>query len=149
MSRLRADRRVGLLLAGVILLTFVAIGATVALPASDKALHVKTPTKLSVAERHGVRIYRSEGCWYCHTLYDRNTKFEPGKARKAADYAGRSPSLLGFDRVGPDLTHGSATASSRADLVKYLRKVHGSMPSYDFLSQKDLDALAAYLLSLR
>jgi len=41
MTKIRADRRVGLLLAGVILLTFVAIGATIALPATDKSLRTK------------------------------------------------------------------------------------------------------------
>jgi cbb3-type cytochrome oxidase cytochrome c subunit len=148
MTKLRADRRVGLLLAGVILLTFVAIGATVALPAGDKTLKAKHPAKVSASEARGMRVFRSEGCWYCHTSYDRDTKTEPGKALPASAYDGRSPSMLGFERIGPDLTHGAATLSSKADIVKYLRKVHGSMPSYDYLSQKDLEALAAYLMSL-
>jgi cbb3-type cytochrome oxidase cytochrome c subunit len=148
-SRLRADRRVGLLLGGILLLTFVAIGATIALPASDKTLRTRDTNKMSAIDTRGMRVYQSEGCWYCHTTYDRNTKFEPGKALDPSGYAGRSPVMLGSDRFGPDLTHGAPTLSSKDDLVKYFRKAHGSMQSYDFLSQKDLDALAAYLLSLR
>jgi cbb3-type cytochrome oxidase cytochrome c subunit len=147
--KLRADRRVGVLLAGVLLLTFVAIGATIALPASDKTIQTNHPAKMSALDTHGMRVFRSEGCWYCHTSYDRNTAIEPGKALGASAYAGRSPSMLGFERVGPDLTHGAATLTSQAELLKYFRKAHGSMPAYDFLSKKDLDALAAYLLSRR
>ena len=94
-----------------------------------------------------MRVYRSEGCWYCHTTYDRSIGTDAGKALRASSYAGRSPSLLGLDRFGPDLTHGPSM-TNEADLAKYLRKVHGSMPSYDYLSRKDVDALAAFLLSL-
>jgi len=138
-SAIRADRRVGLLLGGVLLLTFVAIGATVALPASDPSVQNAKAKQMSTAVEHGMRIYRSEGCTSCHVTYERGSK--------PSTYAGRSPSLLGLDRVGPDLTHGPSL-TTQADLVKYLRKVHGSMPSYDYLSSKDVDALAAFLLSL-
>ena len=146
-SRIRADRRVGLLLGGVILLTFVAIGATVALPASDPSLQVK-PQTMSAVDAGGMRVYRSEGCWYCHSSYDRKTGIDAGSPLSPSAYSGRSPSMFGFDRFGGDLTHGPSISNS-ADLVTYLRKVHGSMPSYDYLSKKDLDALAAFLLSLR
>lgn len=147
MSKIRADRRIGLLLGGVLLLTFVAIGATVALPASDPAVQKAKAQQMSKAVGQGMRVYRSEGCWYCHTGYDRTTGIDAGKPLDASAYAGRSPAMLGLDRFGPDLTHGP-TITTSADLVKYLRKVHGSMPSYDYLSSKDVDALAAFLLSL-
>jgi cbb3-type cytochrome oxidase cytochrome c subunit len=147
MRKIRADRRLGLLLGGVLLLAFIAIAATVAVPATDASLrHAPEPMSANVA--NGMRVYRNEGCWYCHTSYDRDTGIDAGKALGASAYAGRSPALLGLDRFGPDLTHGPSIAS-RADLVRYLRTVHGSMPSYAYLSQKDVDALAAFLLSLR
>jgi len=72
MTRIRADRRVGLLLAGVVLLAFLALGATVALPASDPALDAK-PLKVSPEEAKGMDIYRSEGCWYCENGLVRGT----------------------------------------------------------------------------
>lgn len=142
-SRIRADRRVGLLLGGILLLTFVAIGATVALPASDPSLQVKAH-KLTVAEMRGLKVYQSQGCWYCHTQYKRSTATDGNKATKATAFPDGAPSMMGLERVGPDLR-----LLSTSDLAKYLKKAHGPMPSYDFLSKKDLDALAAYLSSMR
>ena len=37
---------------------------------------------------------------------------------------------------------------SKTELVKYLRKAHGDVPSFGYLSAKDLSALATFLLSL-
>jgi cbb3-type cytochrome oxidase cytochrome c subunit len=149
--KLRADRRVGLLLAGVILLTFVAIGATVALPASDSSLRGDEP-EISAASERGMKVFRSEGCWYCHTQYLRNSAVETGAGSQAplspTDYAGRSPSMLGLERFGPDLTYGGSLDEQR--LIAFLDVAEdGHNPNYGFLSDEDLDALAAYLLSSR
>jgi cbb3-type cytochrome oxidase cytochrome c subunit len=141
-SRVRADRRVGLMLGAVLLLTFVAIGATVALPASDPSLRAKQQNTLML-RKHGMRVYQSEGCWYCHTQYQRSTKSDTGEKTTAAAFVGDSPAMLGLERVGPDLR-----GLSTSDVIAYLHKAHGSMPSYAYLSDKDLVALAAYLQSL-
>jgi cytochrome c oxidase cbb3-type subunit 2 len=152
---LRADRRVGLLLAGVILLAFVSIAATVALPASESTLRAE-PRELSSQEKHGMKVFKAEGCWYCHTSYVRETAADKslGKPLDAKAYAGMSPSMLGAERDGPDLTYLDTRFASAADLVAYLRDPSSagdrtSMPSYGYLSDDDLEALAAYLLSRR
>ncbi|MEX0874785.1 MAG: c-type cytochrome [Actinomycetota bacterium] len=149
--KLRADRRVGLLLAGVVLLTFVAIGATVALPASDTSLR-GDGTDMSAAQEEGMKIYRSEGCWYCHTQYLRNSGSEVGAGTNRpldpADYEGRSPSMLGLERFGPDLTYGGSM--DETTLMAFLNgEQDGHEPAYGYLSDADLEALAAYLLSSR
>ena len=143
MSRIRADRRIGLLLAGVILLTFVALGASVALPATDPSLDAK-PVELSREEARGMDVYRSEGCWYCHTQHVRETgtDAELGEPLGAEAYVGLSPSMLGLERVGGDLTHLRPTGSEA--LIETLED-HGKGPSYAYLSNDDLKALAAYL----
>jgi len=141
--KVRADRRVGLLLGAVLLLTFVATAVTVALPASDKAVATK-PKTLSAAEAHGLRLYRSEGCWFCAATTSKATGQSQATVRTSS-YAGRSPSFLGIDRSGPDLA--SPTTMTQATLVKYLRKRHGDVPSFGYLSAKDLNALASFLLS--
>ena len=153
MTKLRADRRVGLLLAGVVFLTFVAIGATVALPASDPAVRAassgKKPSRL-VAK--GMAVYRNEGCWYCHTQEVRTTPVDApyGKPTRASAYAGLSPVLVGYERIGADLSHVGSRYGSAADLMNVLRHPPRSqMPSYGFLSKKDLQALAAYLATLK
>ncbi len=146
--KLRADRRVGLLLAGVVLLMFVAIGATIALPASDSAIQ-GDPAERSAAEARGMKVYRSEGCWFCHTQYVNESAAGAGKAKPLdpAEYAGRSPSMLGVERVGGDLTHGSALTGSA--LTEFLAGgKDGHSPPYGYLSDEDLEALTAYLLSL-
>ena len=152
---LRADRRVGLLLAGVALLSFVSIATTIALPASDPALEAK-PREFSAQEKHGMKVYRAEGCWYCHTSYVRETVVDSslGKPLDAKAYAGMSPSMLGTERLGPDLTYVHTRFADAAELVAYLRGPseevkRTSMPLYGYLSDDDLEALAAYLLSRR
>lgn len=155
MSKIRADRRIGLLLAGVILLTFVAIGATIALPATDKSLRTK-PVAMTAARAHGMKVFTAEGCWYCHTGYVRTTATDAslGKPLSAKAYAGMSPALLGLERMGGDLTYLKTRFPDAASLIAYL-KAPGksgrvtSMPSYGYLSPSDLEALASYLLSSR
>ena len=152
-QELRADRRIGLLLAGVVLLTFVSIATTIALPASDEELRAE-PRELTAQQTDGMRIFQAEGCWYCHTSYVRETQADKalGKPLAAKDYAGLSPSMLGAESDGPDLTYLHTRFASAADLVAYLDDPskgsrRTSMPSYGYLSRADLEALAAYLLS--
>jgi cbb3-type cytochrome oxidase cytochrome c subunit len=157
MSRpsMRADRRVGLLLAGVVLLSFVSIATTIALPASDESLKAD-PVELSAQEQHGMDVFKAEGCWYCHTSYVRETVMDKalGEPLDAKAYAGLSPSMLGVERDGPDLTYVHTRFTNPDDLVAYLRgpaeeSPRTSMPLYGYLSDADLEALAAYLLSRR
>jgi cbb3-type cytochrome oxidase cytochrome c subunit len=152
---LRADRRVGLLLAGVVLLSFVSIATTIALPASDRSIQAKA-RDLTAQEKHGMKVFKAEGCWYCHTSYVRETKADAalGKPLDAKAYAGMSPSMLGTERDGPDLTYLHTRFTDASELVAYLEDPskgarRTSMPSYGFLSDDDLEALAAYLLSRR
>ncbi len=154
MKRLRVDRRAGLLLGGVLLASFVALGASVALPAADPELKGEA-RDLSRLEARGMKVYANEGCWYCHTQYVRETAIdaELGKPLGADGYAGASPAMLGNERIGGDLTHGPSFADART-LIAYLRdpgaeRFRSSMPSYAYLGEEDLRAIAAYLLALR
>lgn len=150
--RLRADRRVGLLLAGVVFLTFVAIGATVALPASDPDVRGRgTATRRTALVSRGMAVYRSEGCWYCHTQQVRSTPVDApyGRATRSAAYAGLSPPLVGLERIGTDLSHVGDRFGSPADFEELLTRRQSQMPSYGYLSKDDLRALAAYLSSLK
>jgi cbb3-type cytochrome oxidase cytochrome c subunit len=150
---LRADRRVGLMLAGIVLLAFVALGTTVVLPATDPSVEAQ-PRQLSAEELRGMRIYRAEGCWYCHTGYVRETTVDSalGDASDPARLGGLSPAMLGAERTGPDLSAVGTRFADPAALVAYLEapgKDHPrtAMPSYAFLSNAELEALAAYLLA--
>lgn len=152
--RFRLDRRLGALLAAVFVCVFVAFGATVALPSSDRSLQPETGRKLSKQAMHGMRLYRSEGCWYCHTQQVRPGDDGLGPLSKPADYATDRPAMIGAERVGPDLAHVGSRITARDELVKILREPRArsprsNMPSYAYLSSSELDALAAYLLALQ
>jgi cbb3-type cytochrome oxidase cytochrome c subunit len=153
MRRLRVDRRVGLLLGGVLLASFAALGASVALPASDPELAGREE-RLSRLERQGMEVYRNEGCWYCHTQYVRESSVDAdlGTPMDAKAYAGESPAMLGTERIGPDLTHYGSSGVGPSTVVDFLSDP-GEDSSYrhrfGYLSDADLRALAAYLLSLK
>lgn len=157
LRRPRPERRVGLLVGGVMLLAFLALGMTVVVPATDPDVRDETENvrHYGALEEQGRRIYRSEGCWYCHTQQVRDTPVDDvyGEPLEDGDYAGDEPALLGFERRGPDLTHVGERYENTEELVALLREPRAegrrsSMPSYDHLSQSELEALAAYLLTL-
>jgi cytochrome c oxidase cbb3-type subunit 2 len=154
--RIRVDRRLGLLLGGILLASFVALGASVVLPASDPELTGKGKER-SALVKHGIEVYRNEGCWYCHTQNVRETSVDQGLGGKPLDpasYAGVSPAFLGTERVGIDLTHFTQVAGQGRDeesLIDLLRDPDKGdyQHAFGYLSNADLRALAAYLLSLK
>jgi cytochrome c oxidase cbb3-type subunit 2 len=151
--RIRADRRIGLLLAGVVFFAFISVGATVALPAADPAVRATTTApKMSKLAAHGLIVYRNEGCMYCHTQDVRSTPVDApfGKPTTAKAYSGLSPVPIGVERIGSDLSHVGSRYTGAGDLMKLLAHPPSSqMPSYGFLSKNDLRALAAYLATLK
>lgn len=104
----------------------------------------------------GKTIFIREGCWWCHTLLPEQTQDWTyfGKPPSAGDVQLESPSLFGSDRKAPDLLH----IASR-NRVKAWHFVHhrnpravtpGSiMPAFEYLSDEDLEALVAFLESLK
>ena len=146
---------------------FLALGllVTVWLPGE---LEDPKPTELAVqydeVQQEGRNIYIREGCWYCHTQQVRSVEAgvgtifnrgDIGPESVPGDYVYQKPVLWGTNRQGPDLSH----VSSRLYISKEWHILHlespravvrGSlMPSFDHLSEGDLDALAEYLLTLR
>lgn len=159
MSRRRPDRRLGVVLGGVVLLAFAAVGATVVLPATDPALSETSDASRSFGslEERGMELYRAEGCWYCHTQQVREGARADallGEPLAPGDDAEQDPALLGQVRIGPDLTHVGSRYGNADELIALLRDPRAEgrrsqMPSYDHLHPDDLEALAAYLLALR
>jgi cytochrome c oxidase cbb3-type subunit 2 len=104
----------------------------------------------------GKTIFIREGCWWCHTLLPEQTQDWTyfGAPPLAGDVQGESPSLFGSDRKAPDLLH----IASR-NRVKAWHYVHhrnpravtpGSiMPAFQHLSDEDIDAIVAFLESLK
>lgn len=101
-------------------------------------------------------IFIREGCWWCHTLLPEQTQDWKyfGAPPKAGDVQGESPSLFGSDRKAPDLLH----IGSR-NRVKAWHYVHhrdpravtpdSIMPAFQHLTDEELDAIVAFLESLK
>ncbi len=148
---------------GAVLLFAGAFMVTVFFPALDPT--VQDGTILADRDRVypegsleaiGRSVYVDEGCYYCHTQQVRAiiTDVGLGPVSTAGDYVHEAPALLGVERLGADLMHIGSRASSAGVLKSRLVDPQGSrswsiMPSYEFLSEAELDALAAYLLSMK
>ena len=105
----------------------------------------------AAAATTGRDIYIQEGCAYCHTQQVRPivTDVGLGPVSVLGDYSHETPALIGVQRRGPDLFH----VRDRLDadtIAAHLADPRGlrpwsTMPTYDYLSSSDLEALAAYL----
>jgi cbb3-type cytochrome oxidase subunit 1 len=108
-------------------------------------------------EAEGRELYVQEGCWHCHTQQVRAviTDVGLGPVSQPGDYAHEDADVLGVARIGPDLMHAGGRVGT--DTPAWIRdhlvdprvaRPWSTMPSYDYLSDRDLDALAAYIASL-
>jgi len=109
--KVRADQRVGLLLAGVVVLALVSIGATVVLPATDESLKAQT-VELSAEAEQGAEIYREHSLWQCNAAYSRQTGVDGVGATTPEDVGGQSPVMLGLERLAADATSAQAVADA-------------------------------------
>lgn len=131
----------------LILVVFVSI-----IPAIDISETEPLPTAepLTTMERHGLEVYVSENCMACHTQQVRNIEMDkmwgarpsiPSDFyydKKRLDVWRQSPSVLGSERTGPDLTNIGKRQSSEAWHLLHLynpRSVVSAsvMPSYSWL----------------
>ena len=103
----------------------------------------------------GWEIYRNEGCVQCHTQQVRAvvTDVGLGPVVTDTDLALTSFDLTGHVRTGPDLSAvGSRLESGElAQVVRDASSRHSwtTMPSYEYLSDGEIDDLVAYLSTLR
>ncbi len=103
-------------------------------------------------EERGRALFYSNGCNYCHTQYVRAADTAMGPESQAGDYVYDNPLILGSERTGPDLSYVGHKRSIawEVDHMKDPRKYSplSIMPSYEFLPDDDLKAIATYLFSL-
>ncbi len=148
-----------LILAAGLLITIIVPALEAPLPAQGS----RPPyTELELA---GKKIYQREGCWYCHTQQVRRpevgvgtvlVKGDIGPESKPEDFVYDQPVLWGTERQGPDLAH---VASRPYGGIKEWQLLHLKdpaafnpdtvMPSFDHLPEEELEALVAYLLTLK
>jgi cbb3-type cytochrome c oxidase subunit II len=142
---------------GIVTTFFIIIFSTVLMPMvlfnpkpSGRGNDYKLQT---LADAHrGRQIYVREGCFYCHTQFNRLQDRGYGPLVKAGDYVYETPHQLGTARTGPDLTNEGGRMSNqwqKAHLVEPRAVKPGSiMPSFSYLDDRDMNDLVAYIQSL-
>ena len=111
----------------------------------------------------GYMVYLANGCTYCHTLYLRPQDVDPRTGwgvgarpedvSEIGDYVNYPFTMLGTQRNGPDLTIRGREFPDMEYQVQHLidpRRYfpNSVMPTYRYLSETDLDDLAAFIVSL-
>lgn len=103
-------------------------------------------------EARGREIFYSNGCNYCHTQYVRAEDTAMGPISDGGNYFFDNPMILGSERTGPDLSYIGRKRSEAWEIEHWKNPREVSplsiMPSFAFLSDEELDAMAAYLFNL-
>jgi cbb3-type cytochrome oxidase cytochrome c subunit len=145
---------------GVVATFFTIVTSTVLLPMvlfnpkpSGHGNDYKKGAIAKVADpARGRQIYVREGCFYCHTQFTRLQDRGYGPLVKAGDYVQETPHQLGTARTGPDLTNEGGKFPSewqKAHLIEPRAVKPGSiMPSFSFLSDRDMNDLVGYIQTL-
>ncbi|MBI3361751.1 MAG: cbb3-type cytochrome c oxidase subunit II [Chloroflexi bacterium] len=148
---------------GSLLALLFGIIVTIIIPAIQATGPTALAHKYTDQELRGREIYKREGCWYCHTQQVRAPEANKGMVHQKGDigpesiegdYYYQSPVFWGTERQGPDLTHVASRIDSREWHILHLKDPRALnpgtlMPSFAYLSDKELDDLAAYLLTLK
>jgi cytochrome c oxidase cbb3-type subunit 2 len=129
---------------GLIFIPQMQIGRQEAVPAEDGYY----PTPRAGLAKRGAEVYRSEGCFECHSQQVRDRSFGTDLKRGfgprftvAQDYLGDSTVMLGLQRIGPDLAN---VSFRKPDIGWHLQHLYdppsvvkGSlMPPYRYLFEK-------------
>ncbi len=103
-------------------------------------------------ETRGRETFYSNGCNYCHTQYVRVEDTAMGDVSQGGNYVFDDPMILGSERTGPDLSYIGRKRSERWEIEHWKDPRRMSplsiMPSFEFLSDQELDDMAAYLFNL-
>jgi mono/diheme cytochrome c family protein len=102
-------------------------------------------------EKEGLKVYVSNGCSYCHSLYVRTSDWGKGGERIAqpGDYVEQEPAILGSERTGPDLSQEGGEHPDDWHVAHFINPRNTSpvsvMPSWEFLGMNDIKKLIAYV----
>jgi len=106
---------------------------------------------MTVEEEAGYRLYVQNGCSYCHSQFIRIMDWGQGAERiaQAGDYVGRSPTLLGSKRTGPDLSQEGGEHPDDWHLAHFSNPRNTSpvsvMPSFAFLGTGNIKKLTEFV----
>jgi len=108
--------------------------------------------ELSAAESEGQDLYKNLGCFYCHNQFVRPQDWAMGYTSHPGDFYYSVPNFLGTERTGPSLGQIGGKIPTEWHIMHHIdpRSVSPSsiMPPFSFLSESQLESLAAYLQTL-
>lgn len=103
-------------------------------------------------QMRGRELFYSNGCNYCHTQYVRPEDTAMGRVSAGGDYFFDNPMILGSERTGPDLSYIGRKRSEAWEIRHWITPREMSplsiMPSFEFIPDEDLKAMAAYIFYL-
>jgi len=144
---------------GAVAVLFVAVTLAVyAVPAFETVPPSNGARAYTPLELEGRQVYIANGAVYCHSQFVRPQDVpqyaQTGEESTTGDYVYDSPALLGTERTGPDLTleglRQPSASWQRAHIIDPRQFYADSfMPQFPFLSEHEMEALVAYILSLR
>jgi len=103
-------------------------------------------------QAHGRDLFYSNGCNYCHTQYVRNEDTAMGPVSQGGNYVFDNPMTLGSERTGPDLSYVGRKRNEQWE-IEHLKDPRtysplSIMPSFEFLTDREMADIAAYLFAL-
>jgi mono/diheme cytochrome c family protein len=142
-----------LIIIGGLIVFFAVVAVVVFIPAV-----VWNPSQTVVAQQYGDqeaqgrKLFYSNGCNYCHTQYVRLEDTAMGAVSEGGNYVFDNPMILGSERTGPDLSY-VGRKRGEAWEIAHLKdprafSPNSIMPKFDFLTDNQLKAIAAYLFAL-
>ena len=147
----------GAIIGGTVVCLVLAFVVTVLLPITGETTPEAADARgYDALALEGRALYIRESCFSCHTQTVRDTSSDSLLAAAPSDaglYGNEAPNLIGVIRLGPDLTCVGDREDDPAWYVRHLRnpaavREDSTMPKYAYLSNQELQALAAYLLRL-
>lgn len=117
-------------------------------PVLNEETNLTEPPVPSGLAHTGARVFAAEGCLECHSLSVRGPAGSAdltrgwGQRRSVArDYLFREPAMVGFSRIGPDLSNIGARMPETEKLMKHLLdprlvKKNSTCPSHPWLFSK-------------
>jgi cbb3-type cytochrome oxidase cytochrome c subunit len=141
-----------IILVGGLIVFFAVVAMVVFMPAMMKSPPTTVAHPYTEREAAGRKLYYSNGCLYCHSQYVRAQDTAMGPVSERGNYVYDQPVLFGSERTGPDLSYIGRKRSEQweIDHLKDPREFSplSLMPSYAFLTDDELGAIAEYLFGL-
>ncbi len=141
-----------MLVLGSIIVFVASLSIVVILPAAT--MHTQPSDiwlPIQENQKKGLKIYATNGCSYCHSMYIRVNDWGTGAERisKAGDYVNMEPAILGTERTGPDLSQEGGEHPDDWHIAHYISPRNTSpfslMPNFEYLGRKNINYLIDYI----